>query len=378
MNALKSNPSKSIKPIKYLLGKVAETSPTDQESQQSPQPDPRLHDLGLDHRRSVLERMSFRLREDFRLAMIFLFAGITLLTILPFSVFRFVSGDWLIALLDLGFLSVIVASFLIAWQSGRTELAGNLIAAAAITGVGAVVVVFGQSAMWVLPAMVGSFLLATSWVAAILSAGLIVMVAGHDPAFTGSTEHWIFVAASIQTALFSLIFSLRSNQRRVSLAFMAETDSLTGLGNRRALRQDLTSLVDHNRRRNANLAVAMMDIDHFKRVNDEFGHDVGDRVLEDLARIVKEETRETDRGYRFGGEEFVLILQDIDAPGLESALNGLMERIHDCLTSPGGPVTVSIGATRVSSADSAHACLQRADQAMYRAKSNGRDRLEIA
>lgn len=334
-------------------------------------------ELGLDHENAWRERLLGRLREDFRLGIISLFVGIALLTILPFSIFRIISGDWLVALLDLGFLAAMVFALVVAWRFGKTEWAGNLIAAAAVAGVGAVIVGFDQSPMWVPAALVGSFLLATSWFAAVLSAALIAVVAGHEQAFAGSIERWIFVTASVQAALFSLIFVLLSSQRRESLTFLAETDSLTGLGNRRALRHDLTSLVSRNRRQGMSLALAVLDLDHFKRVNDEFGHDAGDKVLEEFGRILVQSTRESDRAYRFGGEEFVLILQGVDGPGLEAALDQLQNRIRERLASHGDPVTVSIGATRVLADDTADACLQRADQAMYKAKMDGRDRVKV-
>lgn len=387
MNAHKHNsrfsehgkPSSPIKPVGPMLGTIDEPALNEKRtSRQPPDANPGLRKLGRDHRcRSALVRLSSRLRADFTLAMVSLFVGVGLLTILPFAIFRLTSGDWLVALLDLGFLTVMVSGLVLAWRFDRTEWAGNLIAAAALAGVGAVIVGFDQSPMWVPPALVASLLLAKSWFGAILSAALISLVAGHDQAFPGSVERWIFVAASVQTALFSFIFSLRSSQRNESMAFLAETDPLTGLGNRRALRRDLTTLVIPNRRQQPRFALAMLDLDHFKQVNDTYGHEAGDRVLEDFARILVQSTRESDRAYRFGGEEFVVILQGIDAAGLASALGKLQERSRARLASPGGPVTVSIGATRVLPGDTVHTCFERADRAMYEAKANGRDRFEI-
>lgn len=338
---------------------------------------PGLHDLNLDHRHSGVERLLFRLREDFRLAMVSLYGLIAVVVISPFSVFRFVNGDLGVALLDLGIVLTIIIGVALAWLFDKGESAGKMMAAIVTVSALIAILAFNLSPLWVLSALVTSFLLAASWFATILSALLISLVVGHDQAFSGSIERWTFLAVSIQVALYSLIFSLRSNKRNASLAFLAETDPLTALGNRRALRHDLTSLVMLNRRRSLNLALAMLDLDHFKRVNDEYGHEAGDRVLQDFARILAQSTRESDRGYRFGGEEFVLILQGVDVAGLDSTLDMLQTRIRDRLVSPGGPVTVSIGATRVLPQDTVHACFERADQAMYKAKANGRDRVEI-
>lgn len=359
-----------------LHNTVAEPLPTDPAAQ-TPGASSGVSELDVDHRRSIIERLSFRLREDFRLAMVSLYGLIAVVVISPFSVFRFVKGDLGVALLDLGIVVTIASGVIVAWRFDKSESAGKMMAAIAAVSAAAAIVVFDLSPLWSLAVLVASFLLAASWFAAILSVLLISLVVGHNEAFSGSIERWTFLAVSIQVALYSLIFSLRSNKRNESLAFLAETDPLTGLGNRRALRHDLTSLVMLNRRQNLNLTLAMLDLDHFKRVNDEYGHEAGDRVLKDFARIIAQSTRESDRGYRFGGEEFVLIMQGVDALSLESMLDILQKRIRDQLVSPGGPVTVSLGATRVLPQDTVRACFERADQAMYKAKANGRDRVEI-
>lgn len=354
-----------------------EPGPSDRAEQQAPGPNHILREFAVDHRATLLKGLTHRLREDFRLAMVSLFGLIAVAAIAPFAVFRYANGDWGIALLDLAIVAAIIIGLVIAWRFDKSESAGKMMAAIVTVSALAAILGFGLSAMWTLSVLVASFLLAASWFATILSVALISLVVGHDQAFSDSVERWTFMAVSGQVALFSLIFSWRSNQRTESLAFLAETDPLTGLGNRRALRHDLTNLVTLNHRQSLNLALVMLDLDRFKKVNDDHGHEVGDKILEDLARIIGQSTRESDRGYRFGGEEFVLILQGIDALGLEAALDHLQSRIRDDLTSPGGPVTVSIGATRVHPDDTVYACLKRADQAMYKAKKNGRARNEI-
>lgn len=323
------------------------------------------------------ERIAQRLREDFRLAMVSLFALIAVALISPFAVFRLVNGDWKIALLDAGIVVAIMFAAVHAWCVSRSETAGKMVAVIVTASALAAIVGFDLSPMWVLSVMVANFLLATSWLAAVLSALLIGLVLGHDPAFSTVVERWTFLAVSAQVALYSFIFAWRSSSRSRSLEFLAETDPLTRLGNRRALRHDLARLVGMPQRTPGGLAVAMLDLDHFKKINDAQGHDVGDRVLEDLAAIIAQSIRGSDRGYRFGGEEFVLILQGVGASGLASAMKKLQRRVRESLASPAGPVTVSIGATLVEPDEGVDACLRRADQAMYLAKKKGRDRTEI-
>ncbi|MDT8449024.1 MAG: GGDEF domain-containing protein [Wenzhouxiangellaceae bacterium] len=112
-------------------------------------------------------------------------------------------------------------------------------------------------------------------------------------------------------------------------------------------------------------------------LDDRPGHFCGDRILVELTEIVRSTLRAADRCYRFGGDEFVLLLPGTDADGLRPALDKLVNKIRAELESPEGPMTVSIGATDLGPDDTPNSWLARADQALYRAKQSGRDRVEI-
>lgn len=318
-----------------------------------------------------------RLREDFKLAMITMFGVIAVVVILPFAVFRFIHGDWVIALLDLGIVLAIILGPIMAWRFGWIERAGALMATIVTASALAAILGLDLSSMWTFSVLVANFLLAGSRLATLLSIILITLVVSHQPAFAGWIERWTFIAVSVQVALFSFIFAWRTNQRSEELAFLAENDPLTGLGNRRALQHDLTQLITGNRQNPGNNAVAMLDLDHFKRVNDESGHEAGDRILIELARLLERTTRESDRSYRFGGEEFVLLLRDMDRHSLRPKLEEIRNQVRENLAAADRVQTISIGATWLRPRDSVRACLGRADAALYQAKNNGRDRTEI-
>jgi two-component system cell cycle response regulator len=160
---------------------------------------------------------------------------------------------------------------------------------------------------------------------------------------------------------------------------LAVTDQLTGLHNRRYMTGQLGALVNRAARGGDPVAALMIDIDHFKKINDGFGHDIGDQVLREFAVRLASNVRAIDLPCRYGGEEFVVIM-----PGtrLEDA-EKIAERIRRHVAgSPfrvsGGAesltVTISIGvAATVGEGDNAEALLKRADEAMYTAKSNGRN-----
>ena len=158
-------------------------------------------------------------------------------------------------------------------------------------------------------------------------------------------------------------------------------DPLTGLLNRRALEHDFEKGMQRMQRSGEPMSLILLDLDLFKRVNDTFGHKSGDRVLQALARIMKESFRASDSVARVGGEEFVCLL-----PGLsvgEAARRGEALRLQvesHAFTSEAGksfPVTVSLGVTAAQAGENLATVLDRADKAMYRAKRGGRNQLQI-
>jgi two-component system cell cycle response regulator len=172
---------------------------------------------------------------------------------------------------------------------------------------------------------------------------------------------------------------LRSNVQ-ASLE-MAVTDALTGLYNRRYMESQTAILVEHAVNRGKTLSVVVLDVDHFKAVNDTHGHDVGDRVLQELAARLRASVRNVDLICRMGGEEFVVVLPDA---GMDISLK-VAERIRRVVSAKPfdaaarmGPllVTVSLGVALIESpSDSIDDIIKRADEALYRAKREGRNRV---
>jgi diguanylate cyclase (GGDEF)-like protein len=127
--------------------------------------------------------------------------------------------------------------------------------------------------------------------------------------------------------------------------------------------------------------LAILDIDHFKRINDEYGHAVGDRALKHLCAVLKPAVRETDILTRFGGEEFVLVLPDTPLPGAEFTLNRLLRLLERAPLDTGGTlvsVRFSAGLAEWTPQESAEHLIARADEAMYAAKRAGRGRVMVA
>ena len=158
-------------------------------------------------------------------------------------------------------------------------------------------------------------------------------------------------------------------------------DPLTNLNNRRWLEARLPRLIKRFQHSGQSLSVLMIDVDHFKRFNDTYGHLAGDIVLSALGQVLLEQLRPTDLSVRYGGEEFVVILPSADLAGARTAAERLRRAVkttpiltHQKVTLP--PVTISIGIAQLSGDEDATSVLARADVALYRAKNLGRNRVE--
>jgi len=151
---------------------------------------------------------------------------------------------------------------------------------------------------------------------------------------------------------------------------LARTDQLTGIPNRRAF-EEMLPVVLGGATPGAPLSVAMLDLDHFKTYNDEHGHPAGDLLLQDVTRAWSRELRGTDVLARFGGEEFVVVLRDCTIKNAAAVLDKLRR------ATPAGQ-TVSIGIAQWDDVENRQALMQRVDDALYTAKSSGRNRLHCA
>jgi two-component system, cell cycle response regulator len=168
-------------------------------------------------------------------------------------------------------------------------------------------------------------------------------------------------------------------EAQLRLEVQARTDALTGLPNRRAIVETLEEELQRSAREGTRLAVGMLDIDHFKRVNDECGHAAGDAVLCELARRMESALRPYDSVGRFGGEEFLVVVPGVSGPGLGELLERLCRAASQASFTVDARdlvVTVSLGGA-VHAGESLDALIARADDALYEAKARGRDQVVV-
>jgi diguanylate cyclase (GGDEF)-like protein len=165
---------------------------------------------------------------------------------------------------------------------------------------------------------------------------------------------------------------------RDAMAHQALHDGLTGIFNRRAILETLGREISRARRESGTVSVGMLDIDHFKRINDTYGHQVGDEVLIGFVRTVQRNLREYDITGRYGGEEFLVIAPGRQEESFERLYERVRSQVADIPIATGaGPIsiTVSIGTVTGSETSTVDEMLRMADLALYRAKTEGRNRV---
>ncbi|MBF0102842.1 MAG: GGDEF domain-containing protein [Desulfobacterales bacterium] len=164
--------------------------------------------------------------------------------------------------------------------------------------------------------------------------------------------------------------------KRKELEILSVTDKLTGVYNRLKLDELLNNELDRANRYGNTLSILLMDIDHFKEVNDTYGHQCGDKVLIDIANILKDRIRKTDFVGRWGGEEFLIICTETNLSDAHFLAEGIRKIIETYNFPIAGSKTVSFGVTERKPDDTIEHILARADAALYRAKNAGRNRTE--
>lgn len=178
-----------------------------------------------------------------------------------------------------------------------------------------------------------------------------------------------------------LLYPLRNALLYHKALRLAERDPLTGMRNRVSMVNSLQREIALGKRHDDFLSLLIIDIDHFKQVNDSHGHTAGDQILLQVAAIIMDTVRQTDMSFRYGGEEFVVVLSKTNLEGAIVIGERLRHLVEDSLMrykQEELKVTVSVGATQLAEEDDLDAFFERADGALYAAKNNGRNRVECA
>lgn len=323
--------------------------------------------------------MIVHLRRDFRSGTPRVLAPMTASLLLLYAVALAWTGQWLGAALSLALAALAGWRVWRMRRPGAGAVEGLWVAALNVSGCLLACGYSGAAALpWLFPVMMTNYFLCEPRRAVLLNTPLVLLPVLLPGMLTGLGQGFSVIAVALLTMVLGLAFSVRLHDDRVQLEELASQDALTGLPNRRMLERAMTRQIDERRDHERLNGLIILDVDHFKEVNDLFGHAAGDAALADLATILRFELRSGDEVFRFGGEEFVVLLRVESLADLELATERLRRAIRGALRGPGGKITVSLGAARHAGETHWQDWFSRADAALYLAKNNGRDSYRIA
>lgn len=301
------------------------------------------------------------------------------LGILPFAVMRFRNGEWTAGLIDVAIILGLLSFGTYVYATRSVRYSSYAIATICVGGALATVYINGpQQVFWAFPALLAVFYMVRPVEGVIFA---LFTICALLPALTsvGTSFETITILITIfVTGSLAFAFSIITNRQRQKLMQLATRDPLTGAGNRRALENKLREAVNMFKRAGSPVSMLLMDLDHFKKVNDRHGHAAGDEILKSVTQIIKLRIRVTDGLYRIGGEEFVIVLDGQDLKRAAHLAEQLRTIVEANELVPDQAVTISVGVAELREGESGNDWMHRADEALYRAKRSGRNALSVA
>lgn len=302
----------------------------------------------------------------------------SLLLLALVATYRFADGNagagWVDVIWALG----IAGGLAVSRSPKHEEQGGAAMGLFSSAGCAASIHLVGLPAMfWLFPVLLGNYAVASRRVATVLSVSLVASLAMSAGPMVDAEGHLAFVIAGVLVVVFAVVTVVHVDTLHGQLSDLAHLDALTGAGNRRAFQgvvHELLAAEDGE----APCALALLDLDHFKQINDGHGHAAGDRVLTELAGLVRRLKRPQDGFFRIGGEEFALLMPRTDIEEAKGELELVAAAVRQKIRVRGRPVTVSIGLAMRGDVGELVPWLARADEALYAAKRRGRDRVEVA
>lgn len=306
-------------------------------------------------------------------------SGAGALGIAPFAVIRFMNGEWLAGVVDVVIVIGLVTLGTFVYRTRKVRFVSIALSVLCISGVVSTVYMSGpQQVLWAYPALMAVFYLVKPRESIIFALALVVaLIPRLLPETNDFHTTTIFVTIIVMSSV-AYAFSIVTNRQRDLLIRLATKDPLTGAGNRRALENKMAEVVAAHSRKRAPSSLIILDLDHFKAVNDAYGHATGDQILRSITEIVNLRIRVTDGIYRIGGEEFVVVLEGQDMAGASHLAEQLRTLVEANELVPDQSVTISLGVAEIRYKETSSDWLHRADEALYQAKREGRNTTSLA
>lgn len=313
-----------------------------------------------------------QLQEKYQLSLLLLLSIVAVLGVFPFVITRYLAGNFLAAIIDMILVLGIIVLVAYAYSSKKIRLVSAVIAIFINIGVVTIVIANGMNSfLWVYPVFASTFVLIKPTEALLLNIVAAVSIATMSDILDSiSLDSYVVTLLMLSMCVF--IYASHGAKQFRLLKTLNSVDELTGALNRRAMRTDMQAALSDAENNGTKQLLAILDMDYFKKVNDSYGHAVGDQVLKDFVSITSSHIGKNDRLYRFGGEEFVLLIPHYTDQ--YTYITALRAAIKSELKTPDGKaITVSYGVAKWLPGTTIDTWLKRADVALYLAKEKGRD-----
>lgn len=318
--------------------------------------------------------------KKFQFGLVYLFAVLAVFGIGPFVVLRYLQGEHAHALLDLAIVSVAILNAIYAHFKGRVTAASVHVASAFYT-LGSIIVVHLNSPIfvfWIFPCVLANFFLLPPNRAIFVNLFAIAFVVPIAWTLGKTLDSFAMMLSLFMCSTMAYLFARLTEQQRLRLEVFASQDPLTMLGNRRLMDEELRLCIEDFSRYKTPATLIVFDLDFFKVVNDRFGHSVGDQILVKIGNLLIGRLRKTDRAFRFGGEEFVLLVRNTNIEEAAVIAEKIRAQIADEIIGPEGNITASFGCACLDIGEDSEHWFIRADRAMYQAKAQGRNQVVLA
>ena len=316
-------------------------------------------------------RLLRRLRNNFQLSIITLMGLFGVVGITPYAVYRLVTGNYLVGFADTFIVVSTMLAVLHAWRTGDTVKPGIFLAIVFSAGSTLIAINLGVNGLfWIYPLILFNFFMVSPGKALVATILVLISLVGYSQLTPGTVfesdyQMISFLVTGMMASALTFVFAYRTTSQRDQLQQLAILDPLTGARNRRSMNDELRIAASLHRRHGNTYGVLIMDLDHFKRINDNYGHQAGDQVLVDFVALIKRSSRKENRLFRFGGEEFVVLLRPGDADSAHAAFERFRQRVEAYEFPNVGRATASIGYVRMQPAVQRTTIFDRADEALY-------------
>ena len=297
----------------------------------------------------------------------------TVVALIPFIILRAQAAQWGSLFLDVFLLAVFTVNGIYIYKTSKVKIPRLVFASVIVFAMFLGFYLKGTGQIpWSYPALVAIFFAVRPKLAIAFCLICILWLSAILFPLMDTFSFVTFLVTICFTCLFVYVFANLTRQQRIALIKLTRLDPLTQLRNRRAFDQKMEEVVGLVRK-GQQTSLILFDIDHFKRINDSLGHSHGDKVLNELGRVVSNNLRKRDRLYRIGGEEFAIVLANSELEKAMIVAENIRIKVEMASLTPKCKVTISLGIAEYIENESSEQWFERCDNALYLAKDSGRN-----